>query len=227
MLTYNYRHRESHIKIAFIGHEDGNPDKNDMNLQKQFLKQVYPFESIYFLNQVHGNTFLETDSFQPSGDLTWGDGDAVLISKNAHPAIIRTADCIPILFSINHVVGGIHAGWRGLDQKIIPKVLMHVLKNNSANLNEICFHIGPHIRADSYEVGADVFEKFSQNYYKKISKDKALLNLTEIAIDQILSTGISANKINLIHDNTFNSDQWYSHRKGDQGRNLALIWRNA
>lgn len=226
MLSFSYQTKAAKVNIIFWGKEEGNPNQNEPTLQQTMLSSLYPFVSTKFLKQVHGNKIIECKQTEQN-NVFWGEADSAYTRTTGLPVIIRTADCIPILFSCNDHVAGVHAGWRGLDNRIIAHSIDTLMKNYSCRLEDFHFYIGPHIRQESYEVSEDVFSKFDQKYANQKNKQKSMLNLTNIAVDQIASFGFNDSQVNIIHDDTFQSESWYSHRAGDQGRNLSLIWLSA
>ena len=99
------------------------------------------------INQIHSNLIIHED--QCTQD-TEGDG---IIGQSDTPKAIVTADCVPIVILGKDSQVVIHAGWRGLAQNI----LLHELVKS---INPIYAFIGPHIRADNYEVQPDLISYF-------------------------------------------------------------------
>ena len=221
MLSFSYKTRTAEVNLMFWGKEKGNLDQNDCFSQKKIISELYHFSPVLFLTQVHGNQIIECKSSNTG--LFWGEADSAFTKAKDLPIIIRTADCIPILFSCNDLVAGIHAGWRGLDNQIIYNCINLMIESYSCRLEDFIFFIGPHIRQKSYEVSEDVYSRFHKKYALSNQPKKALLDLSNIAVDQILSFGFQDSQLNLINDDTYQSDDWYSHRNAEKGRNLAII----
>lgn len=144
------------------------------------------------------------------------------------------------------VVGIIHAGWRGLAAGIINKTLQAALAAlyrpviddlNSARFTGR-FRIGPCIGPDSYEVGEDVARLFSEK--KAIpNSEKYLLDLAASARLEIQKAlkqhagEIKTDPADLVGACDFSTefeactfqanDRFFSHRRGDRGRNLNTI----
>ena len=226
MLSFSYQTKVAKVNLIFWGKEKDNPNQNEPAVQQTIIAGLHPFISTQFLKQVHGNKIIECKPTEQK-NVFWGEADSAYTMTRGLPIIIRTADCIPILFSCNDLVAGVHAGWRGLDNQILSNSIDFLIKSHSCRMEDFHFYIGPHIRQDSYEVSEDVFSKFNQKYANHKNEQKAMLNLTNIAIDQILSFGFQDSQVNIIHDDTYESESWYSHRAGDKGRNLSLIWLSA
>jgi len=108
------------------------------------------------LNQVHGTTIVRADSaLFDSGP---PDADAIIADKPGSICVVRTADCLPVLFCARDgtEIGAAHAGWRGLAAGIVEKTVaaMHT------PARELIAWFGPAISQPSFEVGAEVKDAF-------------------------------------------------------------------
>ncbi len=72
-----------------------------------------------------------------------------------------TADCGPVLFADprSRVIGAAHAGWRGAFGGVLEATIA-AMENLGANRHHIIAALGPMIRQDNYEVGADFVATF-------------------------------------------------------------------
>ena len=96
----------------------------------------------------------------------WGSGERpradAIVTKTPGLAIgVTTADCGPILFVDPHarVIGAAHAGWKGALTGVIESTLNAMEKLGAAR-DDIVTAIGPLIRQQSYEVGAEFIDRF-------------------------------------------------------------------
>lgn len=123
------------------------------NLKGYFKKEIIE------LKQVHSNIIFNSDRIKPGIE-----GDGIILTEPDKIAVIRTADCVPLFFysSVNSVAGIIHAGWRGFYSGIEKKLTEKLLSLN-IDLSKMKFVAGPHIEGKCYEVGNDLYEKFSGN----------------------------------------------------------------
>lgn len=93
-------------------------------------------------------------------------GDA-LISRRPGVAIgVKTADCLPVLLvdRRRRAVAAIHAGWRGMVQRIVEKSageLRHAFRSRPEDLFTA---IGPGIQACCFEVGPEVLNEFASQF---------------------------------------------------------------
>lgn len=118
-------------------------------------------ENISYLNQEHGNkVFILTK--ENASEVVGSKGDAIVTQEKNMPIGVFTADCVPILLydRDKKVAAAIHAGWRGLESKILTNTV-NVLKEkfHSKEENIICA-IGQCIGECCFEVSNDVAEKF-------------------------------------------------------------------
>ncbi len=129
-----------------------------------------------------------------------------IVGFNKTPKVILTADCVPLVLlgADGHAV--IHAGWRGLAQKILAHQTIKDLKPNFA-------FIGPHIRPGHYEVQKDFLANFPENKdaFSSVS-DKIVFNLSHVAFTQLeqLYPGIVIVDCGLC---TFADKKFHSYRR--------------
>lgn len=176
-------------------------------------------DRLHFLTQVHKADCLEvTDAFS-----NYARADAFFTVQPGPVLVIRSADCLPVFViarsGARKAVALIHAGWRGMAQGIVRKTVEAMGSSRTAAELDVVF--GPAISAPVYEVGADVALHFQA---VKRQGDKFLLDLCAEACGQLpaharIHTSFSAC--------TRNDDRFYSHRRGDSGRNYSFIWMDS
>ena len=106
-----------------------------------------------WLEQVHGRTVHVVDH-DPAGEVR---ADVAVTFDRGRVLAVLTADCLPVvLASDGGALGVVHAGWRGLVLGAIDAGVDAL----EAPASSISAWIGPAIRAESYEVGADVRDGF-------------------------------------------------------------------
>lgn len=126
------------------------------------LKQVHS-DIICFSSQIETAPL---DQTEPVMGVTEGDG--VILDEFNAMAIIKTADCTPLFFwDDDYSVGGvIHIGWQGLLKGIETK-LMKLLGKKHISPDNLNFYFGPSIESRCYEVGPDLYEKFTPTWYRE------------------------------------------------------------
>jgi YfiH family protein len=87
--------------------------------------------------------------------------DAIVTRRRGLAIGVTTADCGPVLFADagTGVVGAAHAGWRGALTGVIEATL-DAMEGLGAKRSDIVTAVGPLIRQDNYEVGAEFVETF-------------------------------------------------------------------
>ena len=147
-------------------------------------------------------------------------GDGVILIERNVAAIIKTADCLPVIIvEPDYPLAAIvHAGWRGTAKKITQKAVKKMVMLG-ARREKIVALLGPSIRACCYEVGEevrDIFRKegFSERVFKK-ENNSVHLDLawpiwnfsTAEGIDHVYDTGLC----------TFcRDDMFASYRRGER-----------
>ena len=183
------------------------------------------------LHQVHGNEFIHLTS-KPSQsqkeNSTWAEADAFISQDRKFSGFIKTADCVPILFFHPNMTlfGGIHSGWRGMQQKIVSSVVHSLEKDfpDQPIAHEIQFIVGPCILQSHYQVGTEVYTQFPQqcSHFDGVGGKKNL-DMLKVLKTEFQELGISESQCTWMNENTYASNQYFSHRCGESGRNLTTI----
>lgn len=188
---------------------------------KQFLQ--LPDEPRW-LEQVHGvGISTENQIIQQA--------DASVTHVPGHVCVVMTADCLPVLITDQNgkYVAAVHAGWRGLQQKIIVRCIEKI----PVLAESLLVWLGPAIGPAAFEVGAEVREQFLQQNPEFIAcfigskhKGKWMMDMYGIARLQLAAAGVKQ-----IYGGQFctyaDVTRFYSYRReGRTGRMASLIWMN-
>lgn len=168
--------------------------------------------------------------------------DAIYTKDVSKNLIIMPADCCCIgLYDYStNLRAIIHAGYKGIRDKIIPKTIEILVKEGMdlRKAKTICF---PSISFENYEVGKEIGEDFlklisdmglnRENCIKyNIEKESYNLNLKKIQIEQIKSSGILEDNIKIMNFDTFSDKDEYGNysfhsyrRDRDEWRNIAIL----
>jgi|SRR3990167_3881927 len=119
--------------------------------------------NIVKMEQVHGNKVVLVSAKHLGKTIKECDG---LVTNSPDVTLrISVADCLPIFFSDSEgsSIGLVHAGWRGLDNKIIEKTIRLMSKKlppssegKKTKSQRLSVYIGPHICQKHYEVKVDI-----------------------------------------------------------------------
>jgi YfiH family protein len=173
---------------------------------RDLLPELFPQLKFCYLKQVHGNEIIPARMDQ------WSVADGHYTREKNLALVIQSADCLPILLAADGQVMALHAGWRGLAAQIIEKGASKGKVDIAA--------IGPHIRAESYEVGIDVAHRLravssADAILPHPLPEKRFVDLTKIA-QQHLKSNFPKARIETIDGNTYTSTLFYSYRRGKE-----------
>lgn len=132
-----------------------------------------------------------------------GDG---MVGKSKTPMAILTADCLPVVLIGENGHAFVHAGWRGLHNKILANIKI-------ADLKPFYAFVGPHICARHYEVQEDFRAQFPDYQSAFIKKEgKLFFDMKTVVTNQLenLYPGI---KIEISELCTFEEPQLHSYRE--------------
>lgn len=155
-------------------------------------------------------------------------GARVDAAVTAHPGAavaVTTADCAPVVLIAPGAVGVAHAGWRGLVAGVVGATAAAMTDLGHPPARAV---IGPCIRPDSYEFGADDLDRVAARWgdgVRTVTADgrPALdlpagvrLALAEAGIDDIDDAGECT---------ATGDERWWSHRaRADRGRMATVAW---
>ena len=207
---------EANIDLSITRKDEKEIINNHSGIEKQ---------NILFLNQVHGDKIISINSLNVENKIFENDADAFITNLKNVCLVIRTADCVPVLFidTKKEVIGAAHSGWKSTELQISAKLISKMKNEYNSNPKDIKVYILPSIGPDSYQVNEEVSDKFPGDF--KILKSGIYLNLWKNIIESLTKIGISESNIfNSEICNYKNSNEFFSHRKGDAGRNLNFIY---
>jgi len=163
--------------------------------------------------QVHGSVVLAPEDLEVCGrddaampaDLPAGDA---LVSASADVILtIRTADCAPVLLVAPRAraVAAVHAGWRGLLDGVVARVIATLHERYDARPDEIRAAIGPSIGGCCYEFGAEHREAFREAFGPASDSawlpgrgDRPHLELRTMAAAALTAAGIAREAIAVV-----------------------------
>lgn len=195
--------------------EQGEDTETLKNREKFFEKLSISKEQVINAKLVQKSTVAVVDKSAMGSVIKETDG-LITNEKDVFLSII-VADCLPV-FLYDHkkeAVGLLHAGWRGLYAKIIPKGIAAMQENFGSLAEDIVVGIGPGIGVCHYSVQEDILRKFAE--YKNVAEERdnqVFLNLKQIAKQQLLSMGVKEAHIEISPLCTYcEKDMFYSHRR--------------
>ena len=142
---------------------------------------------------------------------------------SVHPGTamaVTVADCVPVFLA--HPSGAsavLHSGWRGTAARIVERGI-GLLGAGGLAVSELHVHLGPAICGRCYEVSADVHAQLT-------GRDPGrpeTVDLRSLIATDARAAGIRHITVSPLCTVCHN-DRLFSHRKGDAGRQVAVIVR--
>ncbi len=131
---------------------------------------------------------------------------------------VTVADCVPVFLA--HPSGAsalLHAGWRGTVAEILRRGV-EVFRSQGFAAGDLRVHLGPAICGQCYEVSPDVYGLLTG----EVTAVPARVDLRGVLASQASKLGvrrISSSELCTRCDN----DRFFSHRAGDEGRQLGVM----
>ncbi|MDD5492295.1 MAG: peptidoglycan editing factor PgeF [bacterium] len=192
------------------------------NIKKLKHRLGYDSTPLLLVRQVHGSR-IKIVRAKPKIGLSYFSGfDALITEKRGLLIGILTADCLPVFIydRRQHVIGLIHAGWRGIARKIVPAVIKKMQKSYHSRAADIIAGIGPHISSRNYEIDVETAGKLGLKANDNIQAD-----LAGLVREQLIQAGVPARSIETTLTCTYTSRQCYSYRRQGKkaGRLLSFL----
>jgi purine-nucleoside/S-methyl-5'-thioadenosine phosphorylase / adenosine deaminase len=192
------------------------------------LRRWLPADPVW-LAQVHGATICDADAVSVQLPRPLPQADGAIAHRVDTVCIVRTADCLPVLFTDRDgsAIAAAHAGWRGLAAGVLEAALAAM----RADPADVVVWMGPAIGPRVYEVGVDVLNAHCATdpgaaaCFAAHRPGKWLADLYALARRRLTRAGVRA-----IHGGgrcTFSeSALFHSYRRDGAaaGRMATLIW---
>jgi YfiH family protein len=202
-------------------HCGDHPDNVAQN--RELLSALLPSNPPW-LRQVHGT---EVGSWNDMHNDPDSEADALVSSQSGQVCAVLTADCLPLFFcnKAGTKVAAVHAGWRGLAAGILESTVLAMDNDPS----QLMAWMGPAIGPQAFEVGQDVYDKFTglnpenRNAFKP-HKDRWFADLYELARMALSRVGVER-----VYGGQYctysEPKRFFSYRRdGITGRMASLIW---
>jgi YfiH family protein len=170
------------------------------------VRELVPGEPRW-MHQVHGVRVIDADS---TASLV--QADAAVARKRGTVCVVKIADCMPVFFAGNDVVGVAHAGWRGLAGGVL-EATVDAMRLAPDSLSA---WLGPAIVRAAFAGHEDAFAATRPGHW--------LLDLYAVARAKLHAKGVRG-----IYGGGFcthrDRDRFYSYRRDrTEKRMAALIW---
>jgi YfiH family protein len=167
--------------------------------------------------QVHGDRVL-VHAPGWEGWLRSPDADGHVSASAGTAMAVTVADCVPVFLAHPAGLGGVlHSGWRGTEARIVERGL-RALRDLGAKLQDVRLHLGPAICGRCYEVSPDVHARLTG----RAVDGPTPVDLRALIAGHARALGVREVTISPWCTRCDNA-RFYSHRAGDQGRQLGVL----
>ena len=168
--------------------------------------------------QVHGDAILEHEGTW-TGWLRGDSADGHLARARGTAMAVTVADCVPVF--VAHPSGAaaiLHSGWRGTAAGIVERTIRRMVALGY-EVSALRVHCGPAICGRCYEVSADVAVRLTgRDPGRSVTVD-----LRELIVRRVRALGVSATSSSE-YCTRCDNDRFFSHRAGDVGRQVGVIF---
>lgn len=167
--------------------------------------------------QVHGTRIVE-HAGEWRGWLRSEDADGHLACERGTAMAVTVADCVPVFLAHpSGAAAALHSGWRGTAAGITERAIERFAALG-LSAKEFSLHCGPAICGKCYEVSPDVFGQLTG----RSASAPTPVDLRALIADRARALGVGQISVSALCTRCDN-DRFYSHRGGDDGRQLGVI----
>lgn len=168
--------------------------------------------------QVHGAHVLV---HAPGWDgwLRGPQADGHVVTERGTAVAVSIADCVPVFLA--HPSGAIallHSGWRGTAARIVEQGIA-ALAQRGFPASELRMHLGPAICGTCYEVSPDVYRQVTG---ESVATPRPV-DLRAVIAGHARAAGVSHTTRSALCTRCDN-DRFFSHRAGDAGRQISVVF---
>ena len=168
--------------------------------------------------QVHGATVLSHRG-EWEGFLRGPEADGHFSEARDTAMAVTVADCVPVfLVHPSGAAAAVHSGWRGTAAGITAVAIRRFVALDLPAA-ELRLHCGPAICGRCYEVSAEVHRQLTGRDPGR----PATVDLRALIADHARALGVRHISISALCTRC-NNDRLYSHRAGDPGRQLGVVF---
>jgi YfiH family protein len=179
---------------------------------------------VTWMRQVHGTRVVVVER---PGDGCGEEADALVTATPEVALAVVTADCAPLaLASPEGVVGAVHAGWSGLRAGVVERAV-EAMRGLGATTVEAA--LGPCIRAECYEFGADDLAAVAHRLGPAVAGTTAT-GRPALDVPAAVAAAVRGAGAELVHDagvcTACAADRYFSHRARQEAERQAMVvWR--
>jgi len=189
------------------------------------------FKRIITANQVHGNRVMEINA-KTAAKACDEHADALVTAEKSVMIGVKTADCAGIIIAdpVNRAVAAVHAGWRGMANKVAGKTVEFMKKRFKSDPKKLIASISPAIGPCCFIIGRPLYARLKKEADFKnifsIKKKKIYMDMRKGIRNTLARAGL---KLANIHTSGFctscDEGLFFSYRRDNKetGRMAAVV----
>lgn len=183
------------------------------------LRELLGSSEIIFMNQSHGNKFIEVRSRDLTDRSEEFACDALITAVKGVSLAVMVADCLPVLLYAESIVAAVHVGRAGMINGIIEETVLRMKEMDSSPISAT---IGPAICRDCYQVSPNMYEEISTQFpSSRTSTSAHCLDLKSAVRAQLESLAVLTSQVEIC---TLENPDFFSFRRGgEKGRQVGVI----
>lgn len=187
----------------------------------ELLREGLAMERVVHARQVHGTGIRVARGAEGGGVLLSPPADGHLTRDPGILLAVSVADCVPVFLLApgSRALGLLHAGWRGVAAGILEAGFRAMEERFAAPPARLEVYLGPAISGARYEVGPEVHRALGL----PDPGGPALLDLRRELARRAIAGGVDSARIGVSPTCVFEDARFFSHRRGDRGRQVAVL----
>lgn len=180
-----------------------------------------PWRSAVGSRQVHGSR-TRTWKDAPAGPRVAGEGDGHVTRVPGVLLTVAVADCVPVFIAdpVRRAVGLLHSGWRGAAAGVVESGIAALAEAFGSRPADMAVHLGPAVCGECYEVGPEVFRALGE----PVPAARRPIDLRRVVGRRAATSGVREEGVSVSRECTLcGNGGYFSHRRGDAGRQRAFI----
>ncbi len=200
-------HESLNFRIA------GTDSRENVLENLQIIRNKKEFSPVYKATQAHTDKVIVIESNNKEKysfeNIKQEEVDGYIVDERGIATLITTADCNPVIIldKANRVVANVHAGWKGVINKIYIKAIQKMIELYGTRPEDIIVCIGPSIRKCCFSSEEESFkEKFTSVFNYKEEYLEYEKNSNRFHIDLIKILKHELEEIDVKEDNIYVAD---------------------
>jgi YfiH family protein len=210
-----------------------------VDFREKFLKKLaIDTDSCVAMFNVHGDETVVVSRKQAGKGMkslkTALKVDSLITSQRGLCLFLLIADCLPVIMydPENKVLGLVHAGWKGVDQEIVKKVIKKLKDHCGVSSSDLIVGLGPAARKESFvkEDPSQLSDLRWKGYLHPVSPAGYYqVDYVGLCVKQLIDVGVRKENVFDCKIDTVKDKRFFSHyrdlQKGwkDQGRFACVV----